>query len=147
MKYIFISLITAILDQGTKAAAKKKLPVGKKKHVKGNFYLWHTKNTGLAYNKFKESRKIVLSATWAAVGIIFTYLCYLIKREAPAADKVGAALLLGGGVGNLIDRIKDKEVTDFMYIDIQEIKNMPIFNFADVAAATGALITIVRALL
>lgn len=53
------------------------------------------------------------------------------------AEKLGYIFLLGGAAGNLIDRIKNKCVTDFIYV--KKLKTT-IFNFADVFIALGAII-------
>lgn len=142
MKYFLLSLITAAADLGTKEAVKKKLPSGHKKHIGGRLYLWHIKNRGLAYNSLEGRRYTVLAASSAAVGLVGSYLLYLVHTNARPADKIGPALILGGGLGNLIDRFKNKEVTDFLYIDF---KKAPIFNLADITAVTGGIITVIRA--
>jgi signal peptidase II len=69
--------------------------------------------------------------TIVAVGL----LCYLLFFSGlrNGMTKVGLALLLGGSVGNLIDRIVSGAVIDFL-----QVGNMPIFNFADVAIVSGA---------
>lgn len=142
MKYFLLSLITAAADLGTKEAVKKKMPTGHKKHLGGRLYLWHIKNKGLAYNSLEGKRNTVLAASSAAVGIVGAYLLYLVHISARPADKIGPALILGGGLGNLIERLKNKEVTDFLYIDF---KKAPIFNLADITAVTGGIITVIRA--
>ena len=58
--------------------------------------------------------------------------------------KTGSALLLGGGIGNLVDRIKNKNVTDFIYVDF---KKAPIFNVADIAALFGGILVVFKAMI
>lgn len=143
MAYFLISLFAAAADLMSKEAVKKYIPEGRKKQVKGRFWLWHIKNKGMAYNKFENRRKAVIGAAGAAVGLVFAYLLYLIKAGAKPVDKLGAALILGGGLGNLTERIKHGSVTDFLYI---KAGKLPIFNVADVTAVTGGIITVVRAM-
>ncbi len=144
MKYYLISVLAAVVDQISKKMVKSSLPTGKKKKIKGRLYLWHRKNKGLAYNKLENERNKVMAASAAGIAIAGSYLLFLVKRGAGGAEKLGPALILGGGLGNFIDRVRDKEVTDFIYIDK---KNAPIFNVADITAVFGAVITIVSALI
>lgn len=142
MKYFMLSLLAACADLVSKKAVRDNIPRGRKVHIKGRLYLWHIKNKGLAYNKLEDKRKTVVTASASAVGLVAAYLVYLIKTGAKPVDKIGAALILGGGIGNFAERIKDGEVTDFIYV---EAKKMPIFNIADIIAAAGGIITVVRA--
>ncbi len=144
MKYFLISLLSAAADQLSKSAVKKSLPCGRKKRIWGRLYVWHTKNKGLAYNKFDNDRKKVMAASMTAVTAVAAYLVFLIKSGARAYEKLGPALILGGGIGNLIDRLRDREVTDFIYIDFNKA---PIFNTADISAVLGAVITVIGALI
>ncbi|MEA4973227.1 MAG: signal peptidase II [Candidatus Metalachnospira sp.] len=144
MKYIMISLLAAAADLLTKEAVKKKVPVGERRQVCGRLYLWHIKNKGLAYNRLEESQEKVMAASAAGVSVVAACLLYLIHSNAKPMEKIGPALILGGGLGNLIDRIKNKEVTDFIYI---KAGNAPIFNFADVSALCGGVVTIVKSLI
>ena len=143
MKYIFISIITALADLGVKEKVKKEMRVGEKRHIKGRLYLWHIKNRGLAYNKFEDERNKVVLASGAGVTAVFAALVYLIRSGAKPSAKIGPALILGGGLGNFIERVVHGEVTDFIYIDAPKA---PIFNVADVVALFGGLITIVKSL-
>ena len=143
MRYILLSIFAALVDLGSKQTVKKYMKTGEKKQVKGRFYLWHIKNKGLAYNKFEDKKEMVLTASLAAVGAVAVYLLHLIRIGAKPIDKAGAALILGGGLGNLAERIKNGEVTDFLYI---KAGKLPVFNIADVTASVGGIIVVLRAL-
>lgn len=141
MKYILISVLAAAADLLTKEAVKKRVPLGERRHVFGKLYLWHIKNKGLAYNKFEDNQERVVALSTAGVGAVAACLLYLIYANAKPSEKIGPALILGGGLGNLIDRKINKEVTDFIYI---KSGNAPIFNFADITAICGGVVTIVK---
>lgn len=141
MKYFLIALLTAATDLLTKSKIKKKYPVGRKKQIKGKLYFWHIKNKGIAYNKLENEPKKVTVISSAISAVLALYLIYLIKSDASFGEKFGISLFLGGGLGNLIDRIINKEVTDFIYI---KAKKAPIFNLADVAALFGGIITVIE---
>lgn len=143
MRYFLMSLFLAAVDLSSKEAVKKYIPAGKKKQLGNRLYLWHIKNKGLAYNKFDDRRKVVLASSSAATCAVALYLIHLLKIGAKPLDKIGAALILGGGMGNLAERIKKGEVTDFIYI---KAGKLPIFNIADMFAAAGGLIVVIRSL-
>ncbi|MBM6828244.1 signal peptidase II [Anaerotignum lactatifermentans] len=123
------------LDAVTKYLAAKKLPLGGRKEiVKNRFYLRHIKNAGMAYNLGEEHPKGVLAATGAMISYGFWKLFRLKREKDPAA--LWMAVLLGGALGNFLERLCFGRVTDFLYV---KIKKAPIFNIADVAIALGAL--------
>ena len=126
MRYFLLSVFTAVLDLTSKEVVKNKMPVGQKKQISKKVFLWHIKNKGLAF------------------GAVGAHLFSLIHRNAGALEKTGSALLLGGGIGNLVDRIKNKNVTDFIYVDF---KKAPIFNVADIAALFGGILVVFKAMI
>ena len=144
MRYFLLSVFTAVLDLTSKEVVKNKMPVGQKKQISKKVILWHIKNKGLAYNKFENDERKVLAVSSLAVGAVGAYLFSLIHRNAGALEKTGSALLLGGGIGNLVDRIKNKNVTDFIYVDF---KKAPIFNVADIAALFGGILVVFKAMI
>lgn len=123
------------LDAATKYLAAKKLPLGSKKEiVKNRLYLRHIKNEGMAYNLGEEHPKGVLAAGAVLLGCGFFRLFRMKKERDPAAFWM--AVLLGGALGNFLERLCFGRVTDFLYV---KIKKAPIFNGADVAVLIGAL--------
>lgn len=130
-------MIAGILgaDAVTKYLAAKKLPLGGKKEiVKNRVYLRHIKNTGMAYNLCADHPKGVLAATGAMILYGFAGLLRLKKKKDPASFWM--AVLLGGALGNFLERLLWGRVTDFLYV---KVKKAPIFNVADVAIGVGAL--------
>ncbi|MBQ8107126.1 MAG: signal peptidase II [Ruminococcus sp.] len=99
------------------------------------FSLTHIRNSGAAWS-------IMSGKTWFLVslpvivciaGIIYMYK---IRHESPT-ELLSIAMMIAGGVGNLIDRIRLKEVID--YIKFEPV-NFPVFNFADICIVIGAVI-------
>ena len=99
------------------------------------FSLTHIRNSGAAWS-------IMSGKTWFLVslpvivciaGIIYMYK---IRRESPT-ELISIAMMIAGGMGNLIDRIRLKEVID--YIKFEPV-NFPVFNFADICIVIGAVI-------
>lgn len=144
MKYLMISILATVADLLTKERIKNSIPIGERRHIIGRLYLWHIKNKGLAYNRLEDNQEKVMFASAAGVSVVAACLLYLIHLNAKPYEKIGPALILGGGLGNLIDRIKHKEVTDFIYI---KAGKAPIFNLADIFALFGGVVTIVKSVI
>lgn len=89
----------------------------------------------------------VILAT-AVSGVIAVWL-YRIRNEGPIVLQAGLSLVLGGAVGNLIDRIREGEVTDFIQVQLPGVPffdPFPSFNVADAGITVGATLLIIDAL-
>ena len=96
--------------------------------------LYYTLNNGAAFSKL--SGKTVFLIVITSVVILGLLVLVIAKRVRRPVYLCSIALILGGGIGNLIDRIFNNGlVVDF--IDVRII-NFPIFNFADICAVCGA---------
>lgn len=130
--YYLIVVMIAGLDQMVKwiiinqVDLFEKIPV-----IPGIFDITHIRNDGAAYSMF-SSMPILLIAMPSIVMIAGLVYLALAKRENQALLMVAIAMVIGGGLGNLIDRIKNGYVVD--YLDIQII---PIFNLADICICVG----------
>lgn len=131
-----------IIDSSSKKMLKAKLPhLHKKEILQERFFLWHTKNRGVAYNKLENHPKFVLYLTGGFIGAIAIYLLSLTRQNGQKLQKLGCSFLLGGALGNFMDRLSNKGyVTDFLYI---KKKNLPIFNIADVFVLIGGIISLI----
>ncbi|WP_317368166.1 signal peptidase II [uncultured Tyzzerella sp.] len=129
MIYFFIIIILILLDLGSKSYVKRKYKLNEDVSIyKDKVYICHIKNEGLAYGVLKNSKKfiyIIVSVCLLLVGILF----YSAFKEGSKLKKLSFSFALGGALGNFIDRIKNKNITDFIYI---KYKKAPIFNLADV---------------
>ena len=129
MIYIFIIFLLIFIDLFSKNYINKNFKLGQKKSVyKDKIYIYHIKNKGLAYGFLKNSKNIIYILVFLAlIGLLLLF--YLIFKDGSKLKKIAYSFALGGALGNFIDRIKNKEVTDFIYL---KYKNSPIFNFADI---------------
>lgn len=99
------------------------------------FSLEHVRNSGAAWS-------IMQGKTWFLVGVplivcgLGVYYMYR-QRDKSRLQLVSLAMLVAGGIGNLIDRVRLHEVID--YIKFEPVK-FPVFNFADICVVVGALI-------
>lgn len=91
-------------------------------------------NDGAAFSKFAGQTTLLIVVTSIVLVVLITLLVF--KKVKRTSYIIAFALIIGGGVGNLIDRIfNDGLVVDF--IDLRII-NFAVFNFADICAVVGA---------
>ena len=118
-------------DQLTKALVRADVPMGSRERVLPGVDIVHTRNTGVAFSLFEGGGALLLAFTVVAMVAILVY--FLRDAERPGLW-LPAGLLLGGAGGNLIDRIRDGAVTDFI-----DLPAWPAFNLADMAITVGVV--------
>ena len=134
-------LIVLVLDLATKIAIDMNLSYADRIPViPGFFYLTHVRNTGAAFGLFSDAPQVYrlsffISVSLIAVGIIVSFFRKLSPGDRLAALALG--LILGGAVGNLIDRIFRQEVVDFLHFRLWRGYSWPDFNVADSAIVVG----------
>ncbi len=131
-----IGIIIFVVDQLVKHLVIGSMHLGESIPViKGIFHITYVLNPGAAFGMLEHQRWafILVAVTVILVaGIFYSKL----KRESNLLQ-VGAGLLLGGAVGNLVDRIQTGLVVDFL-----DFRIWPVFNIADIAICVGAGILI-----
>ena len=145
-KYIKLAVVAGLVvlaDQITKALILKYLPYHQSITVIAGFFdITHIHNPGGAFglmaNMSETVRTIVfLLASSVAVGLIFYF--YIKIPPLYSFLAVGFALILGGAIGNLIDRVRMGVVVDFLDVYIGKY-HWPAFNIADSAITVGIFI-------
>ena len=136
MKRIFTPAVLAavfILDRVTKARVLETL-FHRSVEVTSFFSLTYAENTGVAFGMFQDSNKFFLVFSVLLVGVLL-YLRRRIAAHGRVAE-LGLALVLGGALGNLYDRISYGYVVDFF-----DFSFFPaVFNVADSAITVGAVL-------
>jgi signal peptidase II len=129
-----VALLSALLDQLCKWAVLHHVPTGP---VLGDFLrITLTHNTGAAFGLFPGARTaFVVASLVAAAGLVYAHH---VLPPADRARRLPMALILGGSLGNLVDRLRLGQVTDFLDVGLGELR-WPTFNLADVAVVAGAL--------
>lgn len=138
---LILSLIFLIVDQISKILVVKFLDLNSVNVIKNFFYLTYTNNTGAAFSILTDKRIFLV-----LVGIIIIILLiyYLKKHQIKnTINKIAFALVIGGSLGNLIDRIIRGSVVDFIDIKIFSY-NFPIFNLADTFITIGVLLLLIN---
>ena len=134
---MIISLILAgivvLIDQLTKFLVYGSAS----KSIIGNL-LWFesTLNTGVAFSMFKDNSNFFIVLSSIAV-VVFIFLIVSNKVVKNKSQKICLGFMMGGTLGNLIDRIIFGGVRDFIYL---KFINFAIFNIADMAVSFGAII-------
>ncbi len=100
-----------------------------------NVRIVHYANTGAAFGILEEAGSLLIVTSVVGVALILVYLFN--PGMASPLVRAGLALMLGGAIGNLIDRVGDGEVTDFI-----KFPEWPSFNVADSAITIGVIILI-----
>ena len=144
--WYLLALMVLILDQGTKWLAQTKLSFNDPVPVIEPFLNWTLAyNYGAAFSFLADAggwQKWFFSGLAFIMAIFLTV--YLIK--APRTAKllsVGLALVLGGAIGNLIDRLRIGKVVDFIHVHYADVWNYPIFNIADIGVCVGVALIII----
>lgn len=120
------------LDQLTKHWVRSGIPIGEEEKFFIGVQLVHVRNTGVAFSLFSGGGTIVLVITLVALGLL---LLYLGRRPERPWLWVPTGLLIGGALGNLIDRLAHGAVTDFIQLPF----SWPAFNLADISITFGVL--------
>ncbi|HKQ19552.1 MAG TPA: signal peptidase II [Candidatus Eisenbacteria bacterium] len=126
-----------LLDQATKWMASARLELGEPVLVLGDFVrLTLVHNTGAAFGLFPGSRGPFIVISVLAIGVVL----YLFLRETHrnVQNRVLLGCILGGAIGNLIDRVRLGWVVDFIDMGIGQTR-WPVFNVADSAVTLGVV--------
>ncbi len=135
--FALTALLVVAADQLSKIWIRANLDPGESAPETGLFQLTHVQNTGASFGLFQgQSFSLTIVAFIGIAVILFVVL--FISRRFPFLDnrlgKTALGLVLGGAVGNLIDRLRSGHVTDFIDIGI-----WPSFNVADSAVTVGVI--------
>jgi signal peptidase II len=120
------------LDQGTKALVRSGVAVGDRDGVFPGVEIVHVRNEGVAFSRFSGGGTVVAVIVGAALLALVAY--FVTHLDKPLVW-LPTGMLLGGALGNVIDRIRDGAVTDFI-----KLPAWPAFNVADIAITFGVLV-------
>ena len=131
-----VIIVCVLLDQLIKLWAMKSLmPIGTFPIIKNVFHLTYVENRGAAFSILQNKTFFLVTITSVAL-IIAAYLLFRGKIKGSFLQ-ASVALIISGGVGNLIDRIRLGFVVD--YLDFRLI-NFPVFNLADCFVVVGTFL-------
>lgn len=131
---LLTALVVIILDQWTKWLAFDRLSPASSESILPGVSLGQTRNEGIAFGVFAGKPWIVFSLMAIALAVLLWF--YVRHRKRPGLW-LATGLLLGGAIGNAIDRISLGYVRDFI-----EFPHFPSFNIADVAITFGVIVLV-----
>ncbi|MBT5862113.1 MAG: lipoprotein signal peptidase [Gammaproteobacteria bacterium] len=145
---MIVAVVIVIVDQLTKWAIIEWVPLYDRIPLNTFINLTHQKNSGAAFSFLADAggwQRWFLAVLASAVSIVIVVWLWRIRNEEQNILTAGLALVLGGAIGNLIDRILLGHVTDFIQVLFGSWA-FPSFNVADAGISVGAALLIVDAL-
>lgn len=140
MLYVIIAVCTVVLvaaDQIIKLIVDKNLEIGESVvAIKGLLNWHHLRNDGASFSILEGQRWFFIIATIVVLAVIIVIIAR--KMIYHWLGYTSATLVIAGGIGNLIDRIRFGEVID--YIDISPLFEFAVFNFADCCIVVGGIL-------
>ncbi len=142
-KIFLVAVITLIIDQITKILIGIFFSLNERVILIKNFFSIHyIENYGAAWSLFSNKVEFLILISLIAIFIIYRYM-YNFKQN--KRNNIAFGLIIGGIVGNLIDRVFLGYVRDFLSFKIFSY-NYPIFNFADIFIVIGVFLLIIAIL-
>jgi len=141
---LFSAVVVILLDHWTKSLVIEHLGpanLGPQVPLVGQYLvLYYIRNTGAAFNMFETNVPVLIALIAVAVAIII-YLYLKMLNSGSWLYKLVFGLIIGGAVGNLIDRFIYGSVVDFIWFRIPEVSfSFAVFNLADSAITTGVIL-------
>jgi signal peptidase II len=118
-------------DQATKALVRAGIEPGERDGIFPGVELVHVRNRGIAFSMFEGGGTVLLVVAALAVAALLVFFATHPRRP---LVWLPTGLLLGGAAGNLLDRVRDGAVTDFLKLPL-----WPAFNLADTCVTIGVL--------
>ena len=135
---IIASIIAS--DQLSKLWIRTHLAIGESTPLIGRLSLIHIRNTGSAFGLLANQTFLIIVISIAALLFILLFLRYISPTTTLSIVAIG--LLMGGALGNLIDRLRFGSVTDFIYFRLWGNFHWPAFNIADASIVVGVCLLI-----
>jgi signal peptidase II len=139
LRIALLAFLVVAIDQLTKQWVLRSLPLYEEKVIiNGFFKLVHWGNKGAAWSLFRGNNELL-----ALIAVIAIVVLYVSRHHFEARSPLGQlafGLIFGGIIGNLIDRLTEGHVIDFLYFYVERsggVLGFPAFNVADSAICTG----------
>ena len=135
---LIVGAVLVVIDQVIKYFVSAYLqPVGSVSVIDNLFSLTYVENKGVAFGMFSDMRWVFVALTSVLLAIIIFYMFR--KRPKGKFFYICAALIIGGGIGNLIDRIFYGYVIDYLSLSFFP----PVCNFADYCITAGTIMLVI----
>ena len=127
-----VTAVVVALDQATKAIVRANVEMGDRDGVFPGVEIVHVRNEGVAFSRFSSGGTIV---TLIVAAALVALLAYFVTHLDKPLVWLPTGMLLGGALGNILDRVRDGAVTDFI-----KLPAWPAFNVADTSITFGVLV-------
>ena len=139
-----IIVLSIFLDQVSKILIRKNVEQYSDIKLIGEYFiLTNVENSGAFLGMGSDFSPIMKSFFLIVlpIAILISIIIYVYRdKEIDKISLIGFSLIIGGGIGNIFDRIIYGSVTDFLFIDLGGIFRTGIFNIADLAVTTGMIL-------
>lgn len=130
-----LALLVLVTDQLTKLLVQKHLALHESQPV-GTLLAWtHVHNRGGAFGLFPGASLLFLGTGVLVIAVLLWTLPQ--ARSLGRVNAVAYGLILGGAIGNLLDRLRFGYVTDFIDLNFWPLVTWPVFNIADIGISVG----------
>lgn len=140
-----VAAVAFALDQASKAAVIAALgppEAGNRVQIIPNFLEFvHTFNTGIAFSLFQGQNTTLLLVGLIVLGLLIYY--YRAMPQGSRVLRIAVGAVVGGAIGNLVDRVRLGHVTDFIHVYYPGVFNYPVFNIADSCVSVGMIVVAV----
>jgi signal peptidase II len=126
-----VALATVAADQGVKAVVRASVEPGQTVDVLPGIHLVNVRNSGVAFSMLSEGGALPVIVGLVALAALLAFFATHMDRP---LVWLPTGLLVGGAAGNLVDRVRDGSVTDFV-----KLPHWPAFNVADMAITVGVV--------
>ncbi len=142
-----IVFLSIVLDQISKIWVRNNFESYIENSIIGDvFKLIKVENTGAFLgmgSELSETLRILLLIVLPIIVLISITIYTYIDKALDEISIIGFSLIIGGGIGNIFDRIVYGSVTDFLYLDFGGIFKTGIFNIADLSVTTGMILILI----
>ncbi len=141
--FVIVAVVSFIADRIAKVLVQSSISVGERIGVIDDLLeLRHVHNRGIAFGLFSGAGSIVVVGTVLVGVLLFVFLLRVEPED--YLTIVGGALITGGALGNLVDRVQYRYVIDFLHL---EFVDFPTFNVADVCITIGVALVLLAQLI
>ena len=145
MLSLLIAVVTIVADQVAKNAVVGNVALCERVPVLGSFLrITNIRNSGAVFGIMRGAGSYFTFFSVIAAGVLLVVLFF--TRKSSTFVKVSLGMVLGGALGNLIDRLRFGAVVDFIDVGFGDTARWPCFNIADAAITVGVVLLIGNAL-
>ena len=146
---LLFAALAFILDQVSKWVVTVPLSLEPKGMIEitSFFNLTWAENCGISLSMFASCTATTRWTLVAVTALVAAAVAFWMTREQAKGDVIALAMILGGALGNIVDRVRLGYVVDYADLHIGDFRPFMIFNVADACITLGVLLLVARALL